>query len=187
MPTMILCWSSIRACMAASPSRLANMRSLALGAPPRCRCPRIETLTSYPGYSLFYPVGIVHGSAILIARAFRHDDDAAVLGLPESASDKSLQLIRIRPVFRNNGGLGSRGYCAVLGEETGVASHHLDKENSVVRGGCIPDFVHTLHNGVQGRIISDCKIGTVQVIVDGTGQSYARDRVFLGKYAGSSQ
>ena len=66
----------------------------------------------------FYPVGIVHGSAILIARAFRHDDDAAVLGLPESASDKSLQLIRIRPVFRNNGGLGSRGYCAVLGEET---------------------------------------------------------------------
>ena len=39
--------------------------------------------------------------------------------------------------------------------------HHLDKENAVVRGGRIPDFVHTLHDGVQGRIISYGKIGTI--------------------------
>ena len=30
-----------------------------------------------------------------------------------------------------------------------ITPHHLDKENAVVRGGRIPDFVHTLHDGVQ--------------------------------------
>ena len=64
---------------------------------------------------------------------------------------------------------------------------HLDKENAVVRGGRIRDFVHTLHDGVQGRIITYGKIGAVQIIVNGAEQSYARHIIPLRKDPGSRQ
>ncbi len=51
MPIITLRWSSSRASMAAAPIRDARMRSWAVGEPPRCRWPRIDTRTSYCGYS----------------------------------------------------------------------------------------------------------------------------------------
>ena len=51
IPIITLRCPSRRASMAATPMRLAMMRSCALGEPPRWMCPRITTRTSNCGYS----------------------------------------------------------------------------------------------------------------------------------------
>ena len=139
------------------------------------------------GIFLLYPVGVIHGTSILVFRTFGHNYDAAVFRLSESAPDECFQLVHVRPVLRDDGRFSTGSYCAVLCQEARITPHHLDKENAVVRGGRIPDFVHTLHDGVQGRIISYGKIGAVQIIVNGAGQSYARHIILLRKDPGSRQ
>lgn len=39
--------------------------------------------------------------------------------------------------------------------------HYFDKEDTVMGGCRVPDFIHAFHNGVQCRIISYGKIGTI--------------------------
>lgn len=160
MPIITFRWPSIKAWIAASPSRLASMRSLALGAPPRCRWPRIETLTSYPGYSFFTRrrnTWHLHSCF----QTFGHNYDAAVFRLSESAPDECFQLVHVRPVFRNDGRFSTGSYCAVLCQEARITPHHFDKEDTVMGGCRVPDFIHAFHNGVQCRIISYGKIGTI--------------------------
>ena len=55
-------------------------------------------------------------------------------------------------------------------------------------GGCrIADFVDTLHNGIESRVITDSCVGTVEVIVNGTRQTDNGHIEFLGKNAGASE
>ena len=53
IPIITLRCPSMRASMLAAPMRLAIIRSCAVGRPPRCKCPSMDTRTSYCGYSFF--------------------------------------------------------------------------------------------------------------------------------------
>ena len=56
-----------------------------------------------------------------------------------------------------------------------------------MRVGCITDLVDALHDGIKSRIVSDCGICSVKVIVDGTRQAYARDVILLRNHLSSSE
>ena len=56
-----------------------------------------------------------------------------------------------------------------------------------MRGGRITDLIDGLNNGVQGCIVSDCGIGTEEVIVDGARQTDDREVVFRGENTCSGQ
>ena len=53
--------------------------------------------------------------------------------------------------------------------------------------GGISDSIHTFHNCVECRVVADCRIGSIQVIVDCSRQSYATDIIFFSKYFGTCQ
>ena len=59
-------------------------------------------------------------------------------------------------------------------KETGIASHHLDKEKTFVGSRCIADLVDTFHNRVECSVITDSGVGAVKVIV------YRADRPMIG-------
>ena len=114
-----------------------------------------------PGIFLLYPVGVIYGTSILVFRTFGHNYDAAVFRLSESAPDECFQLVHVRPVLRDDGRFSTGSYCAVLCQEARITPHHFDKEDTVMGGCRVPDFIHAFHNGVQCRIISYGKIGTI--------------------------
>ena len=84
-PTMTLRCSSRRACTAAIPIREANIRSKAVGDPPRCKCPRIVTRVEYSGCA----------SSIIFATAFAPPSIACSC---TSTMDEFLDLRRPLPI-----------------------------------------------------------------------------------------
>ena len=46
---------------------------------------------------------------------------------------------------------------------------------------CVAEFVHTLHNGVEGSVVPDGRVGSPKVIVNGTGNTDDGDVIFLCK------
>ena len=123
---------------------------------------------------------IVHRPSILLA--FGDDHDTAVLALAESSADELPQLVHIRLVFRYDGCLRSGGDCTVLCEEARIASHYLHEEDPVVGGGGVTDLVHAFHYGVECGVVTDGRVGAVQVVVDCPGKPDARYIMLLGEY-----
>ena len=70
------------------------------------------------------------------------------------------KLVHVRP-SSDDGRFSTGSYCAVLCQEARITPHHFDKEDTVMGGCRVPDFIHAFHNGVQCRIISYGKIGTI--------------------------
>ena len=130
-------------------------------------------------------VCIVHRAAIL--RALGNDHDTAVLALTESTADELLELIDVCLVFRDDGRFRTGSDCTVLCQETGVTTHYLNEENTVVGSGGVTDFVHTFHDGVQCCIVTDGRIGAVKVIVNGARQSDYRQVIFFCQVLRSCQ
>ena len=75
-------------------------------------------------------VGVVHRAPVLLALG--HDYYAAVLALAESAADELPELVHISLVFRDYCSFRTCSYRAVLGEESGIPSHHLHEKYTVV-------------------------------------------------------
>ena len=71
----------------------------------------------------------------------------------------------------------------VQSQEAGVAAHDLDEEEALVRCGRVADFVDTLHDGVQGRVIADGGVGAVEVVVDRAGKADDGEVKLVGKNA----
>lgn len=137
----IIVWSSIRVSMAASPNRVASIRSLALGVSPRCRCPRMETLHHIQDIP-FYPVGIVHGTSIFILGTFGHNDDTAVFCFSESTSDKCLQLVHIRFGLRNNGSFSPEAIALFWARKPASRPITSTKKCGRVRLRCLLFYLH---------------------------------------------
>ena len=89
--------------------------------------------------------------------------------------------------FRDDSRFGPRGNRTVEGEETRLTSHHFDKEKPFVGRGRVADLIHGFHNGIQCRIVSDRRIGTEQVVIDGSGHSDDREIVFRRENARSAE
>ncbi len=140
------------------------MRSWAVGEPPRCRWPRLDTRTS-----------------------FRHKHYRRVLALAESVLDKFGKLVHLRAYLRDYRRLGARSYGSVEGKEASVAPHHLYEEKALVAGGSVADFVHTVHDGVERRVVAYRGVGAVQVVVNGARQADNRKVELIGENAGARQ
>ena len=68
--------------------------------------------------------------------------------------------------------------CAVLRQESCIASHYLYEEDAVVRCGCVPELVHTFYDGVERCVIADCGVCPVKIVVNGARQADYREVVF---------
>ena len=71
-------------------------------------------------------------------------------------------------------------YMVVLHNDSGTA-------RTVRPGDRIAQLVDGLHDCIQGRIVTDCGIGAVEVVVDCSGQADDRDVVLRREDAGSGQ
>ena len=136
------------------------------------------------GIFLLDAVGIVHGAAL---RTLGHDDDAGAFTLADAPADEFLELVGVAAVLGNNRSLCPTGDGTVLSQESGIAPHHLDEEDALVRSGRVADLVDTLHDGVERGVVANRGIGAVKVIVNRTGQSDARHVELVGKDACSGQ
>ena len=74
---------------------------------------------------------------------------------------------------------------AVQGDVAGVATHHFDDEEPVMRIRSVPDLVDRLHGGVHCRIETNGKIRSGNVFIDGARDPDAGDVEFIGKYLGT--
>jgi len=83
--------------------------------------------------------------------------------------------------------MAPHGDGAVLGQEAGIAPHHLHEEDALVRVGRVANLVHALHDGIQRGVVADGQVGAGEVVVDGAGQAYAGHVVLLGKQAGARE
>ena len=128
-------------------------------------------------------VGVIHCTAIL--GTLGNNYDTAVLALTESTADELLQLVHIRLVLRDDRSLGTGSDGTVLRQKTCITAHHLDEEDAVMRRGGITKLVHTLHDSVESRVITDCGIGAVKIIVNGARQADYREIIFTGEILGS--
>ena len=128
-------------------------------------------------------VGVIHCTAIL--GTLGNNYDTAVLALTESTADELLQLVHIRLVLRDDRSLGTGSDGTVLRQETGITAHYLDEEDAVMRRGGITKLVHTLHDSVESRVITDCGICAVKIIVNGARQADYREIIFTGEILGS--
>ena len=54
-------------------------------------------------------------------------------------------------------------------------------------GGGVADFVDTLHDGVQGGVVADGGVSSVEVVVDGAGKAYDGEIEFVGEDAGAAE
>ena len=95
------------------------------------------------------------------------------LDFPETVLNEFFQLVYFRTEFRYDGSLGSGCDSAVQGKETGIASHNLDEEKTFVRSCGVADFVYGIQNRIQGSVVADCGVRSVQVVVDGARQTDA--------------
>ena len=102
-------------------------------------------------------------------------------------SDEEFQLVGSCTVLRDDGSLGSCRYGAVLCQETGIASHHLNEEDAFVAVGRVADFVHALHDCVQCGVVAYGQVRAVQVVVYRAGQTYARHVKLFGKDASAGK
>ena len=88
-------------------------------------------------------------------RTFRNNHDAALLRLADATLHEARQLVDIGRILRNDGCLSAAGNGRVLCEESGITSHHFNKEDTLMALRCVADAVNTLYNGVHCSIISD--------------------------------
>ena len=137
------------------------------------------------GIFVFHTFRIVHCTTGQFA--FGNEHDAAVLRLPETVLDELFQLVHFRTEFRYDGSLGSGCDSAVQGKETGIASHNLDEEKTFVRSCGVADFVYGIQNRIQGGVVTDCGVRSVQVVVDGSRQTDTGHIKFLRKDACTGQ
>ena len=136
------------------------------------------------GELLLHTVGIVEGAAL---RTLRHDDDARLLRLAYAAAHELRQLVFLHHLLGDDGSLGTAGNGAVLRQETGVAAHHLDKEDALVGVRRVAYAVHAFHDGVHRRVVADGGVGAVEVVVDGAGQTDAGEVVLHAEVAGAGE
>ncbi len=130
-------------------------------------------------------LGQRHGSAG--DGAFGHEHYRRVLALAEAVLDKFGKLVDLGRYLGNDGRFGAGGDSAVEGEESGVAPHDFDKEEALVAGRCVADFVDTFHNGVQSGVVAYRRVGSVEVVVDCARQSDDRQVEFVGEDSGACQ
>ena len=170
--------------MAAAPMREARMRSWAVGEPPRWRCPRIDTRTSYCGYSF------LTRSAKAIA--------PPVTGLSATSTIEEFLLFR-NPLLMSSSNWSTSvdisgmmaasapAAIAVEREKSGIASHHFDEKQTFVGCRRVAYFVDALHDGVERRVVADCGVGAKQVVVDCARKPDNRNVELCGKDAGTRE
>ena len=137
------------------------------------------------GIFLFHALGEAHGAAG--DGGFGDEHDRRVLRFAEAVLDQFRELVDVGRDLRDDCCLGSGGDGAVEGEEAGVAAHDLDEEEALMAGGRVADLVDAVHDGVQRRVVADGRVGAVEVVVDGAGESDDREGVLVAEDAGTGQ
>ena len=90
-------------------------------------------------------------------------------------------------LLRNQDIFSARGNTGVKSNKARITPHHFDEKQTVVRRGRITNLINRLNHGVQGRVITDGKISAVDIIIDGTGHTNARQTVLFFEQHGTGE
>ena len=64
-------------------------------------------------------------------------------------------------------------------------AHNLNKKDAIVRTGSISYFIDCIYNGIKGSIVSNGIIGSIKIVINGTGNSNKRKFMFFGHDVGT--
>ena len=81
--------------------------------------------------------------------------DTGVLALAASMTDSSLQLLVHGCTLGDNSRLCARGDSRTQRQEACVTTHNLYQEHTLMTRSRVAQFVHTIHNSVQTRVVTD--------------------------------
>src|SRR6266700_1773827 len=81
--------------------------------------------------------------------------------------------------LRHQNQIGSTRYTSVTSDPTSMATHYFDHHYSVMRFGGSVQFVDRLGHCRYGSIKAKCKIGAVDIIVDGFRNSDDRQSIIF--------
>src|ERR1035438_5910639 len=90
-------------------------------------------------------------------------------------------MLHIRYRLRDKNRFGTNTYAAHQGNLPRIMPHYLNKKQSIMRIGSVPNLIHSLNNGIYSSIITYCIISSREVIINGTGNSDKWNRTILVK------
>src|SRR5215212_9777378 len=164
------------------------MRSLAVGVPPRWRCPRTTWRVSMPVRSSISPAS---PSATPPNRTWPNSSFSAVWVTKSSLnvtpsltamrphfSPFSARSLKIRVISSRSGStsgkrhVGGGGEACAPGDPTSVPSHHLDDNDPLVALCRRPELVYGVRGDGDGGIIAESRVRRRQVVVYCFGASH---------------
>ena len=185
--TMTPKWPSRIKSTAATPTRVAQMRSSAVGDPPRWRCPRTvtrglksgalfnqqgERITDAPPIQadmaerIGFRSGILRGELGQL-KPFAHHNDAEVLPLFPAILEVRADGVKVRRHTRHHDEVGATSQPTGDSHPPGVTPHYLHHKDSMMGSGGGVESVQCVRHDLNGGVETDTVVGFGQVIVDG--------------------
>src|SRR5580658_6746706 len=113
--------------------------------------------------------------------ALGHYHDAVVLAVVVVVFEQRADVIDVDLVFGYEDHVGAAGHAGGHRDPAGVAAHHFDDDDAIVRVGSGVDAVDGLRGDHDGRVVAECRIGAADIVVGGFGDTYARYAVLTQK------
>ena len=110
--------------------------------------------------------------------AFGDDNDAVMLAVIVVVLEQGADMVDVDLLLGNENDVGAASNAGGIGDPAGVAAHHFDDDDAVVRVGGGVDAVNGLGGNHDGGIEAKGLVGAVDVVVDGLGNADGVDAVF---------
>src|SRR5579863_1342395 len=105
--------------------------------------------------------------------ALGHHNDPVVLAVVVVVLEQSANMVDVDLLLGNQDDVCAAGHSGCHGDPPGIAAHHLHHDHAVVRVGRGVDAVDGFGGDHHCGIEAEGRVGAVDVIVDGLGNTHA--------------
>ena len=113
--------------------------------------------------------------------AFGDHHHAVVLAVVVVVLEQRADVVDVDVLFGNQDDVRAAGNAGGIGDPAGIAAHHFDDDDAIVRVGGGVDAVDGFGGNHDGRVEAEGLVGAVDVVVDGLGNAHAGDAVLAQK------
>ncbi len=104
-----------------------------------------------------------------------NDDDDMLLAIRANLFYTLDHLAEITLHLGNENRSSSAGDTRVQRDMTRVSAHYLDNGAALMRMACVAQLVYQINNCIECGIVADSVLGTLDIVVDSPGDTYAGD------------